>query len=252
MTVGLARKLSRTKPHRDALLKNLVTQVLQHGTLISTHEKCKEASRLADRVINMAKRYNSKDTTEATKQKLLSNIQSRLFLSGDNNHLLKRLTNEIAPNYSTRNGGYTRVLHLEKRFNDRASQSVLELVQTPVIDPKTNAINKGNLKFWLLIKNTINDESNNVPVSALTLLNLKKIQKFKTDEEFLNDILVIKKCIKDQQNETWDENKEIELIKKLIEQVNATQFPISNGNVRSTNKAGYKIVEERPERPSTL
>ena len=59
MTVGLARKLSRTKPHRDALLKNMVSQLLQHGSITSTHEKCKEASRVAERVITWAKKVNA-------------------------------------------------------------------------------------------------------------------------------------------------------------------------------------------------
>ncbi|SMN19271.1 similar to Saccharomyces cerevisiae YJL063C MRPL8 Mitochondrial ribosomal protein of the large subunit [Maudiozyma saulgeensis] len=252
MTQGLARKLSRTKPHRDALLKNLVSQLLQHGTLTSTHEKCKEASRLADRVINMAKRYVDPETTELSKQRLFANIQSRLFLSGDNNHLMKRLLNDIAPNYQQRNGGYTRVLHLEKRFNDRASQSVLELVQTPIINPKTNQIQKGNLKFWLLVKNVIMDENSNVDVNPLTLINLKKIQNFKSDEEFLNDLLIIKKCIKDQENLAWDDTKELESIKNLMENVKSTILPHVDESSRTspTIKQGFEIMEKRPQRPS--
>lgn len=251
MTQGLARKLSRTKPHRDALLKNLVTQLLQHGAITSTHEKCKEASRLVDRVINIAKRYNDPNVNEFAKKKLFSNIQSRLFLSGDNNHLMNKVIKEIAPNYQERNGGYTRVLHMEKRFNDRASQSVLELTQTPVVDPKTNQIRKGNLKYWLLVKNVIMDESNNQDVNPLTLINLKKIQNFKSDEEFTNDLLVIKKCIMDQESKVWDDIKQAESIKILVEKIKNTKLPhpTNKSSLSPVIKQGFQLMDTRPPRP---
>lgn len=251
MTQGLARKLSRTKPHRDALLKNLVTQLLQHGSITSTHEKCKEASRLVDRVINMAKKYNDPNINDLTKKKIFSNIQSRLFLSGDNNHLMNKIIKEIGPTYQTRNGGYSRVLHLEKRFNDRASQSVLELTQTPVIDPNTNQIRKGNLKYWLLVKNVIMDESNNQEINPLTLINLKKIQKFKSDDEFTNDLLVIKKCIMDQENQVWDDTKQVESIKTLVEKVKGTKLihPTNKSNVSPIVRQGFQLMDTRPPRP---
>lgn len=251
MTVGLARKLSRTKPHRDALMRNLVSQLLQHGSLTSTHAKCKEASRLADNVISIAKRANDPQISPETRTKLVGNLQARLFLSGDNRHLLTRLLTEVAPLYEGRSGGYTRVMHLEKRFNDRAPQSVLELVQTPVVDAATGEINRGNLKYWLLVKNVINDEMQGNEVSRLTLVNLKKIANFKDPQEFRNDLAVIKRCIIEQEGTEWDEAAQKTQIDNLVASVSNTVLPHTNNTARTEVKRGFKFVEKRPERPTS-
>ena len=254
MTAGLARKLSRTKPHREALLRNLVTQLLQHGSIQSTHQKCKEASRLADKVVNMAKRVNSETTSDTARQKLISNIQSRLYLAGDNRHLLNRLLNEIAPNYNSRNGGYTRVLHLEPRKNDSAALSVLELVQTPVVS-NGDGFQRGNLKFWLLVKNTLMDESNGDPYRQLTLLNLKKILKFKTKESFIDEMMFVRKSLKTEAGEEFDDVKEREIVENIVDQIDQL-LPMRNKNVDTLSqqelKGGYRFVDKRPERPETV
>ncbi|CCF57408.1 hypothetical protein KAFR_0C04170 [Kazachstania africana CBS 2517] len=242
MTVGIARKLSRTKPHREALLKNLVTQLLQHGTISSTHEKCKEASRLADRVINMAKKVNQMEDGRA-RDKYLSEIQSRLFLSGDNNHLLINLVNAIAPKYISRQGGYTRVIRLEPRLTDKACESILELVDTPILDKDGN-LNKGNLKFWLLIKNVINDESQSKPYNDITIHNLQKMAKFKDRKQFETEILTVKRLLKGQANQFWDENSESGLVTLLVNQVYHTVLS-------SKGHSGYKFINERPLRPKS-
>ena len=254
MTAGLARKLSRTKPHREALLRNLVTQLLQHGSIQSTHQKCKEASRLADKVVNMAKRANSDTTPEVARRKLISNIQSRLYLAGDNKHLLNRLLDEIAPNYTSRNGGYTRVLRLEPRKNDSAELSVLELVQTPVVvDGK--GFQRGNLKFWLLVKNTLMDESSGGPYRQLTLLNLKKILKFKTREGFIDEMMFVRKSLKTEAGVEFDSVKERLIVERIVDQID--QLPPMRGkNVDTVSqqelKGGYRFVDKRPPRPETV
>lgn len=213
MTVGLARKLSRTKPHRDALLRNMVSQLLQHGSITSTHSKCKEASRVADRVINWAKIVYQNPNSP-----LLPQIQSRLHLSGDNSKLLKRLLNEIAPIYSSRNGGYTRVMHLEPRLSDKAPYSLLELVNTPVIDAK-GRFQRGNLKMWLMVKNTLADEQSGKPYSMLTLQNLKKMTLDKSREQLSNEILAIRKFLVDENGDQWDESQQQNSVQELLVQV---------------------------------
>ncbi|GAV56340.1 hypothetical protein ZYGR_0BB01170 [Zygosaccharomyces rouxii] len=213
MTVGLARKLSRTKPHRDALLRNMVSQLLQHGSITSTHAKCKEASRVADRVINWAKIVHQNPSSP-----LLSQIQSRLHLSGDNSKLLKRLVSEIAPIYSNRNGGYTRVMHLEPRLSDRAPYSLLELVNTPVIDARGN-FQRGNLKMWLMVKNTLADEQFGKPYSALTIKNLKKMTLDKSREQLSGEILAIRKFLVEEDGSHWDESQQQNAVQELLVQV---------------------------------
>lgn len=240
MTVGLARHLSRTKPHRDALLKNLVTQLFQHGSITSTHEKCKEASRLAERAITIAKRYNSNPDA-----KIVGELQSRLFHSGDNSKVLKKLLQEIAPRCVTRPGGYTRVLHLEPRLGDRARQSVLELVDNPVID-QNGKFQRGNLKLWLLCKTMLANESAQEPYSDNTLQNFRKIVKFQNDfDAFLSkDVLAIRKFIKLQEQQPWDEEQELQQLQVLKQKV----LSPSQKKNHSDSTPGFNYVSKRPER----
>lgn len=239
MTVGLARKLSRTKPHRDALLKNMVTQLLQHGSIVSTHEKCKEASRVAERVITWAKKVNENPASP-----LLSEIQARLFLSGDNSKLMKRLLGDIAPRYASRNGGYTRVLHLEPRLGDRARQSVLELVNTPVVDSQGN-FSRGNMKLWLLVKSTMHDEACGKPYNALTLQSLRKMLLDKTPEQLAAEVLAVRRFLSEHQQEEWDETLEIGKVSQLLEQVHESGSSASGNTKRN---GGYAFVSQRPVR----
>lgn len=244
MTVGLARKLSRTKSHRDALMRNLVTQLLQHGTIISTHEKCKEASRIAERVITWAKKVN-----ENPKSPLLSEIQSRLFLSGDNSKLMTKLLVDIAPRYTGRAGGYTRVLHLESRLGDSARQSVLELVGTPVVDTQGN-LNRGNLKLWLLVKNTLSDEVSNRRYNDLTLQNLRKMLLGKTKEQLAVEILAVRKFIKEAQHVEWNDVSEKEQVELLMEQVSNVET--SKPKKIHGTTIGYNFVHQRPDRDTQI
>ncbi|CAR29950.1 hypothetical protein ZYGR_0AD06410 [Zygosaccharomyces rouxii] len=241
MTVGLARKLSRTKPHRDALMRNMVSQLLQHGSITSTHAKCKEASRVADRVINWAKIVHQNPNSP-----LLSQIQSRLFLSGDNSKLIKRLVSEIAPVYSNRNGGYTRVMHLEPRLTDRAPYSLLELVNTPVIDASGN-FQRGNLKMWLMVKNTLADEQSGKAYSLLTLQNLKKMTLDKSREQLNSEILAIRKFLVGQDGEQWDESQQLSAVQQLLDQVYEKDLKKLKEEERAIN-GGYRFVSRPASR----
>ncbi|CCD23515.1 mitochondrial 54S ribosomal protein bL17m NDAI_0B04810 [Naumovozyma dairenensis CBS 421] len=255
MTVGITRKLNRTKPHRDALFKNLVTQLFQHGTIISTHEKCKEASRLADRLITMGKKIASDDQNTTKSSSLyLPHIQSKLFLSGDNSKLISKLFNDIIPVFKNRNGGYTRVLKLESRLGDRADQSILELVD--FLPVKTNStemgLNKGNMKLWLLINNIVKSNHLN-DVKDITWKNLYKIGQFKDKETFSNDILQITKFLKLNENNTndWNESKEIDNVNKIIEKIYSfIPNKCKTARINEFQKKGYVIMDKRPERPS--
>lgn len=235
MTQGLARHFSRTKAHRDAMLKNLVTQLFQHGSIVSTHEKCQEASRLAERVITMAKKSD-------TQPRYLSEIQSRLMLAGDNRHLLQRVVREIAPRYQARPGGYTRILKLEPRLGDRAKQSVLELVDSPLFN-SSGEFQRGNLKLWLLCKTVMANEAEGTQYSELTLTNLKKMLKFTDDVEsfFTKHVLAVKKLIAEQEGVVWDKDRQLQLVKELKQQVVA-QIPPKQAD------KGFVYVQQRPER----
>ncbi|CAI4061034.1 hypothetical protein N7582_001781 [Saccharomyces uvarum] len=223
MTVGIARKLSRDKPHRDALLKNLACQLFQHGSIVSTHAKCKEASRVAERIITWTKRALA-TSNSVSQAGLRAQIQSQLFLAGDNRKLMERLFNEIAPRYGERPGGYTRVLRLEPRANDSAPQSVLELVDLPVAS-ESHAVNRGNLKMWLLVKSVINDDTNHLPHSQLTLQNLYKLAKFKPEAQLHGEFSLIKEVLFKELALPYDKTLEEEKTQALLKQVYSSALP---------------------------
>ncbi len=109
------RKLGRTASHRHATLANMALAVIEHKHIRTTTAKAKEARRLVDRLITHAKK-----NTVAARRLVFSTLRQR--------NAVQTLFNEIAPKFTTRNGGYTRVVKLGRRQGDGAELSVLELV----------------------------------------------------------------------------------------------------------------------------
>jgi large subunit ribosomal protein L17 len=109
------RKLNRTASHRKALLRNLANQLIEHKEIKTTTEKAKEARSTVERLITYAKHGDLHHRRLAFR-----------FLR--NKDSIKTLFDEIAPSYSDRQGGYTRVLKLGRRLGDGASLSLLQLV----------------------------------------------------------------------------------------------------------------------------
>ncbi len=109
------RKLGRPTDHRIAMLRNLVTALLEHGKMETTVTRAKETRALAEKMITLAK----KDTLHARRQALA-------FITKED--VVKKLFEEIAPKYAERNGGYTRIIKTFERRGDAALMSVIELV----------------------------------------------------------------------------------------------------------------------------
>ena len=93
----------------------MVASLFEHKQIKTTHAKAKEARRLAERLITFAKKGDL-----AARRRVLRFIPNKA--------LVRELFDEIAPVYTDRNGGYTRVLKLGYRQGDGADMSVLELV----------------------------------------------------------------------------------------------------------------------------
>jgi len=110
------RRLQRNFSHRKALLENLVRNLLQYQRIRTTHGKAKEAQRLADRLITLGKT----GTVHARRQ--------AFAILGDRD-MIKKLFDDVAPLFKDRNGGYTRVLHMDHRKGDAAPMALLELVE---------------------------------------------------------------------------------------------------------------------------
>ena len=109
------RKLNRTASHRKALLRNLANQLFEHKEIKTTTAKAKEARSTVERLITYAKKGDLHHRRLAFR--FLRNKES-----------IKILFDELAPAFSEREGGYTRLLKLGNRQGDAASISMLQLV----------------------------------------------------------------------------------------------------------------------------
>ena len=116
-------RLGRTKSSRIALRRNLIKQFFTHERIQTTQAKAAAIRGDAERLITLAK--NSADASADQKVHARRVAISKL---GDN-QIIKRLFDEIAPRFASRNGGYTRVTKLGPRLGDAAEMVVLELVE---------------------------------------------------------------------------------------------------------------------------
>lgn len=109
------RKLNRDPQHRQALLANLVKELIDHGKVDTTVARAKESARLAERLITWAKR---------------NDMQARRlsFAVLQDPDLTDKLFNELGPKFAERTGGYTRVLKLPPRQGDGADLARLTWV----------------------------------------------------------------------------------------------------------------------------
>jgi len=114
------KKLSRNTEHRRALLRNLVTSLIQRERIQTTVAKAKAARPLAEWMITLAKRGD-----------LAARRQAASYLLDPS--AVKFLFDELSKRYATRAGGYTRLVHAGWRRGDGADVAVLELVGSEVL-----------------------------------------------------------------------------------------------------------------------
>lgn len=118
------RKLGRNSSHRKAMFRNMVTSLFLHGRIQTTEAKAKELRRVADRLITLGKR-----NTLHAKRLAARKLRSSTTTDGELRRLaLSRLFDEIAPGYAERDGGYTRIIKLDRRRGDNAPMSIIELM----------------------------------------------------------------------------------------------------------------------------
>jgi large subunit ribosomal protein L17 len=127
------RPLGRTSSHRDALLRNLVTSLIDKGRITTTLEKAKELRRLADRMVTLGKRGDL-----AARRRAAATIRS--------NDAVKKLFSEVALWSGARPGGYTRILKLGPRPGDNAMKAIIELVDRPKPVAEKAPVKKGGAK----------------------------------------------------------------------------------------------------------
>ncbi len=126
------RKFGREMDARRLMMRNLVKSMIEHGQLKTTLPKAKELRRYVERVIT----YGKNDTVHS--RRLAYSVLG-------NRTLVKKLFDEIAPAFESRNGGYTRVLKAGFRKGDNAPMAIIQFVEESTIKPKKDAIKAKDL-----------------------------------------------------------------------------------------------------------
>ena len=139
------RKLSRNTSHRRALLRNLVTSLLEHGRLMTTLPKAKEIRPLAEKMISLGKQ----DSLHARRQ-----VQSYLLKDAT----AKKVFDTIAPTFADRKGGYSRIIKLGNRKGDGADLAIIELLGSDLEAKKAEKAKKAEEKESKKAKSTDKDE----------------------------------------------------------------------------------------------
>ena len=109
------RKLGRTTSHRKALFRNLVTELLDKEHIVTTLFKAKEIRPIAERMITLGKRENLHARRQALAFIKKKGVVHKLFAT-------------LAPRFSDRSGGYTRIIRLGFRKGDSAEVALIELL----------------------------------------------------------------------------------------------------------------------------
>jgi large subunit ribosomal protein L17 len=123
-------KLGMRTDHREAMLRNMVTSLLEHERIVTTDARAKTLRGLADQMITLGKKGDLHARRQA-----LQVIRSK--------EVIRTLFEDIAPRYAGRDGGYVRVIKKGFRPGDRAAVSVVELVEKKPDSGKSKGTGKG-------------------------------------------------------------------------------------------------------------
>ena len=135
------KKLNKNSSHRKAMFKNLSNALIKHEQITTTLPKAKELKRFVEKIITLGKNANLN-----SRRKTLSILQDE--------KMTKKIFDTFATRYKERNGGYTRIIKLGKRFGDNAPTAIIELVDRdeaakgldsgPVIEKKPSEEEEAN------------------------------------------------------------------------------------------------------------
>lgn len=111
-----SRKLGRTSDHRKAMLRAMVTYLLENGRIETTVTRAKEVRAMAEKMITTAKTNDL-------------NAKRKAFAYITKEEVIKKLFDEIAPAYKDVNGGYCRIIKTAPRRGDAAEMCIIELTK---------------------------------------------------------------------------------------------------------------------------
>ena len=110
------RRLGRNSSHRNAMMRNMVTSLIDNEKITTTDARAKELRKIADRLITLGKRGDLH-----ARRQVLAIIRDRKVVA--------KLFDQVGPRYKDRPGGYTRIYKLGSRLGDNAALSQIELVE---------------------------------------------------------------------------------------------------------------------------
>lgn len=111
-----SRKLGRTTDHRKAMLRGMVTLLLENGQVETTLARAKEVRSLAEKMITLGKK-----NTLASRRAALAFITKEAVVT--------KVFNELAPKYAERQGGYTQIFKIGPRRGDAAEMAIIKLIE---------------------------------------------------------------------------------------------------------------------------
>lgn len=117
------RKFGRNADHRKAMLRNLATSVIMYGKVETTYAKAMDMRTVVDELITLGKKGDL-----AARRQAASFIRDVYADKNEQQTVLNKLFNEVAPKYKDRNGGYTRVVKTGVRRGDAAPMATIELL----------------------------------------------------------------------------------------------------------------------------
>lgn len=115
------KKFHRTHAQRKAFIKGLATGLIENGRIETTLVRAKELSRIADRLVTRAKKQDT-----ASRRLLARHLGPKA---------IKALIDDVAPRFTDRPGGYTRVVKLGQRTSDSAPMAMIEFVEDKPVAP---------------------------------------------------------------------------------------------------------------------
>ena len=117
-------RLNRTMGHRTSMRKTMIKQLFEHEKIQTTLAKAKSIQPDAEKLITLARNAQKGDDL----LKVNARRQAAASLGNNSGEVVKKLFDDIAPRFSTRKGGYTRLLKLGPRLGANAEMVLLELV----------------------------------------------------------------------------------------------------------------------------
>lgn len=117
--------LNRKGDHREAMRKTMIRQLFEHERIKTTLPKAKFIQARAEKLITLAR--NSQDMDETFQVNARRKAAAKL--GNGSRPIIQKLFDDIGPRYTSRNGGYTRILKLGPRVSDGAEMALIELVE---------------------------------------------------------------------------------------------------------------------------